>query len=164
MAGDSTGGLEEGGASMDPFTLRFSDPHLEQQLRASQFVRAKNPMLFGFVFFFLNHMFMSWLAPKYHVISAIYMPVIVAMFVCRLWLERLADKARAHELFSCAWMVALFSSNAAQRLTLFFGVHPRSDLVEATLYMSTYVFVVIILHLQCVDFAQRMAMLLSILA
>jgi len=121
-------------------------------------------MQLGLSMALLAHCFMSWLAPKYHIVSAIYVPAIVFMLSYRTWLTRRDDQRHAHELCSRAWLVAILLGNSLQRLSMYVGWHPRIEPVEATLYMVSYTIVLIVLHLQVVDFWYRMAMLASIFA
>ena len=118
-----------------PLTLRFSDEALEQQLRGDQF---KSSMKVSINVLLLNipaHIFMSWLAPKYHIIAYIYLPIIILAIIGRYILTRFEDQSRGHFLNSLMWIIFLAIGNELQRGSIYMGWHPRIELVEATLYV-----------------------------
>ena len=121
--------------AMNPITLEFLDPDLETELRSTQFRASTFVAELMLVVMQAVHVFMSWFASKYHVISLIYSPLIVIAFVGRHRFAQMEDQGRAHDLNGKMWCLLILIGNTLQRASIFFGLHPIIDMVEATLYV-----------------------------
>jgi hypothetical protein len=80
---------------MDPLTLRFRDPRVEDALRSSQFRASFVPSIIILALQMPAHIFMSYLSEDYLIITYIYVPVIAVAAASRCILRFMADTCRA---------------------------------------------------------------------
>ena len=141
---------------MHPVTLQFSSPKLEAALRSSQFQSSMHVAIFLLLAFFAMHVMITMHSHKYLLISAIYLPLIVVAMLARAYLGRLHDQCHAHNLNMQVWGLILTVGPWLQRATVFLGWHPRIEVLQATVYMGSYVGVALLIHLQFFDHAWKL--------
>ena len=128
---------------MHPITLRFSDQRDEDALKATLFRRSYSVSMLMLVLAFLPHPVMVHISDEYVVIAVIYVPLILICMVGLTYLRRRSDESGTHELAGKLWTALLLVGNSCQRLTLFWGRHPRITPVGAALYMGAYTLIIL---------------------
>ena len=147
---------------MDPLTLRFRDPRVEDALRSSQFRASFVPSIIILALQMPAHIFMSYLSEDYLIITYIYVPVIAVAAASRCILRFMADTCRAHVINARVWTACIVTGNACQRVALHLGIHPRIGTAECLLYMAGYLLIVLSMFLSHFSFSHKLASTASI--
>ena len=146
------------GVRIHPAKLTFSDPELEHKIREKQYAAASPfyMMLLGVTLSL--HVITPWVSPRYAVISYIYLPLIMIAIGVGIYFPMRVGSSQlpAHEACSRVWMGLLTVGPGLQRVSIYVGLHPRIEPMQAIIYMASYVGVVLLMYIMHFPFYHKL--------
>ena len=104
-------------------TLGFSDLELEAKLVSSNFQSSYAVYMCLMVATTCVHIVLPWLVPNETTMSAIYLPSCFCVCATRVYVKRMADQHRAHDILCRVWVFNVFLCFSLHRWCLIIGLH-----------------------------------------
>jgi len=108
------------------------------------------------------HLINPLISERYGIISLIYAPLIVVAIGVGVYYGNSTDLLRAHHACSCVWAGLMTVGPGLQRLSIYAGLHPRIEPMQAIVYMASYVLVILLWYMMHFDFRHKMYMTAAI--
>ena len=105
------------------------------------------------------HIVLPWLVPSETTMSAIYLPPCFCVCATRVYVKRMADQHRAHDILCRVWVFNVFVSFSLHRWCLIIGLQSPTGINEGQIYMGTLMLLAILLHVSFFSFRYRVAIL-----